>query len=126
MISSLTIALLLSTLISVVSHAQANLPSRLKVKTQPAIVQPARVQPVVVPQQGMTEKASLGQPENAASQNALCFYEQSNGQVLDLSRLCGAQDTHKTSLPSVNQPANSPYNYELIKQYDEQLYGQAP
>lgn len=89
-----------------------------QVQATPTAIIPAPARSIAL--EGTIEKTSLGQP-----QDSLCFYQQSNGQILDLSRLCGMQ-TQNNSQTVINpsQPIDSPYNYELLKQYDNQLYGQ--
>jgi hypothetical protein len=59
----------------------------------------------------------IGQSSN--SDQALCFYEQPSGSMLDLSKLCGEQE--KTKL--LNQPPDSPYDMEAVAQFNNEVYG---
>lgn len=51
----------------------------------------------------------------------LCYMETANGTILDLSSLCQQSPNLRTLL---NQPSPHPYNYSLIKKFDDELYGE--
>lgn len=51
----------------------------------------------------------------------ICYMETANGTILDLSSLC--KKSSNSSMLS-NPPSPSPYNYSLMKKFDEELYGE--